>query len=87
MVLTRASMPRRSRCSGTGRLGTFASSLGQEAVVVGLASAMRAEDVLLPSYRETGAQLFRGVSLEELLCTGAATSAAAISPGRGATSR
>jgi 2-oxoisovalerate dehydrogenase E1 component alpha subunit len=51
----------------TGRLGTFASSLGEEAVMVGLASAMRPEDVLLPSYRETGAQLLRGVSLEELL--------------------
>jgi 2-oxoisovalerate dehydrogenase E1 component alpha subunit len=51
----------------TGRLGTFASSLGEEAVMVGLASAMRPEDVLLPSYRETGAQLLRGVTLEELL--------------------
>ncbi len=28
---------------------------------------MRAEDVLLPSYRETGAQLCRGVTLEEVL--------------------
>ena len=34
---------------------------------VGLASAMRADDVLLPTYREHGAQLWRGVSLVELL--------------------
>jgi pyruvate dehydrogenase E1 component alpha subunit len=34
----------------TGRLGTFASSLGQEAVAVGVAAAMRAEDILLPAF-------------------------------------
>jgi 2-oxoisovalerate dehydrogenase E1 component alpha subunit len=50
----------------TGRLGTFASSLGQEAVSVGLASAMRAEDVLVPSFREHGGQLLRGVTPLEL---------------------
>ena len=67
MVLTRRFDAKAVALQRTGRLGTFASSLGQEAVVVGLASAMRPEDVLLPSYRETGAQLYRGVSLEELL--------------------
>ena len=51
----------------TGRLGTYASSLGQEAVSVGAASAMRPEDVLLPSFREHGAQLWRGVTPLELL--------------------
>ncbi len=50
----------------TGRLGTYASSLGQEAIGVGVAFAMRAEDVVLPSFREHGAQLVRGVTLEEL---------------------
>src|ERR687891_1865318 len=67
MVLTRRFDAKAIALQRTGRLGTFASSLGQEAVVVGLASAMRPEDVLLPSYRETGAQLYRGVSLDELL--------------------
>jgi 2-oxoisovalerate dehydrogenase E1 component alpha subunit len=67
MVLTRRFDAKAIALQRTGRLGTFASSLGQEAVVVGLASAMGADDVLLPSYRETGAQLYRGVSLEELL--------------------
>ena len=51
----------------TGRLGTVCSALGQEAVAVGLASAMKPEDVLVPSYREAGAQLWRGVKLLELL--------------------
>jgi pyruvate dehydrogenase E1 component alpha subunit len=51
----------------TGRLGTYATSLGQEAVGVGIASAMRPEDVLLPSYRDNAALLLRGVKLEEIL--------------------
>ena len=51
----------------TGRIGTFASSLGQEAVSVGIGSAMRSSDVLLPSFREQGAQLWRGVRPVELL--------------------
>jgi pyruvate dehydrogenase E1 component alpha subunit len=67
MVLTRRFDAKAIALQRTGRLGTYASSLGQEAVTVGLAHAMRAEDVLLPSYRETGAQICRGVSLVELL--------------------
>ena len=51
----------------TGRLGTYATSLGQEAVGVGIASAMRPEDVLLPSYRDNAALLLRGVKMEEIL--------------------
>ena len=51
----------------TGRLGTYASCLGQEAVGVGVASAMTPEDVLLPSFREHAAQLWRGVTPTELL--------------------
>lgn len=50
----------------TGRLGTYASALGQEAVSLGAASAMRSEDVFVPSFREHPAQLWRGVSLLEL---------------------
>ena len=51
----------------TGKLGTYASSLGHEAAHVGLAAAMRKDDVLAPSYRETGTLLYRGVRMEELL--------------------
>jgi pyruvate dehydrogenase E1 component alpha subunit len=67
MMLTRRFDAKAIALQRTGRLGTYASSLGQEAVTTGLASAMRPEDVLLPSYRETGAQIWRGVSLLELL--------------------
>lgn len=50
----------------TGRLGTYASGIGQEAVSVGVASAMGPDDVLLPSFREHGGQLWRGVTPLEL---------------------
>jgi 2-oxoisovalerate dehydrogenase E1 component alpha subunit len=66
MTLTRAFDAKAIALQRTGRLGTYASSLGQEAVAVGTASAMRAEDVLLPSFREHGAQLWRGVRMVEL---------------------
>lgn len=66
MVLTRTFDAKAIALQRTGRLGTYASSLGQEAVAVGTAAAMLGEDVLLPSFREHGAQLWRGVSLEEL---------------------
>jgi pyruvate dehydrogenase E1 component alpha subunit len=66
MVLTRTFDAKAIALQRTGRLGTYASSLGQEAVAVGAAAAMRPNDVLLPSFREHGAQLCRGVSLKEL---------------------
>lgn len=50
----------------TGKLGTYASCLGHEAAHVGIGSAMKPEDVLAPSYREYGAQLYRGVRPREV---------------------
>ena len=67
MVLTRTFDLKAVALQRTGRLGTYAVSLGQEAVSVGIASAMRQEDVLLPSYRDNGALLWRGVTMEEIL--------------------
>jgi 2-oxoisovalerate dehydrogenase E1 component alpha subunit len=67
MVLTRTFDLKAVSLQRTGRLGTYAVSLGQEAVSVGVASAMHHEDVLLPSYRETGTLLWRGVKMEEIL--------------------
>ncbi|MGK9167694.1 pyruvate dehydrogenase (acetyl-transferring) E1 component subunit alpha [Inquilinus limosus] len=67
MVLTRAFDVKAVALQRTGRLGTYPVSLGQEAVSVGIASAMRAEDLLVPSYRDTGALLWRGVTMEEIL--------------------
>ncbi len=67
MVLCRTFDAKAVALQRTGQLGTYASSLGQEAVGAAAAVAMRAEDVLVPNYRDAAAQLGRGVTLCELL--------------------
>lgn len=67
MVRTRLFDKKAVALQRTGQLGTYASSLGQEASFVGIGSAMRSEDVLLPTYRESGAMFLRGVTMTELL--------------------
>lgn len=66
LVLTRTFDTKAVALQRTGRLGTYASSLGQEAVSVGAAAAMQPNDVFVPSFREHGGQLWRGVTLKEL---------------------
>ncbi|MNX97254.1 Pyruvate dehydrogenase E1 component subunit alpha [compost metagenome] len=51
----------------TGRIGTYASSLGQEAIGTAIGTLLRDDDVLLPYYRDTASQLLRGVSMSEML--------------------
>lgn len=67
MVLTRAFDTKAIALQRTGKLGTFASSVGQEAIGVGVASVMQPDDVLFPSYRDHAAQLLRGVTMAESL--------------------
>ena len=67
MVLARSFDQKMLALQRTGQLGTFASGAGKEAVDIGFASAMRPEDVLFVTYRETALQLARGVSMLELL--------------------
>ena len=50
-----------------GQLGTYASSLGQEAIGTAIGSAMSEDDVLFPAYREYAAQFFRGVTMTDIL--------------------
>lgn len=50
-----------------GKMGTYPSSLGQEAVGVGMASGMHQDDVLVPYYRDQGAMIVRGVKIVEIL--------------------
>lgn len=66
LVLTRTFDAKAVSLQRTGRLGTYASSLGQEAVSVGAAAAMEPGDVFVPNFREHGGQLWRGVTLKEL---------------------
>lgn len=49
-----------------GRLGTYAPTLGQEAANIGSAAALGPDDWLVPSFREMGAMLLRGVPLRRL---------------------
>lgn len=50
----------------TGKMGTFPSSFGQEAIAVGVGLAMAEDDVLCPYYREHGALFQRGVAMDEV---------------------
>jgi pyruvate dehydrogenase E1 component alpha subunit len=67
MSLSRALDAKFVSLQRTGRSGTYAPAYGQEAVPIGLASAMRETDVLVPSYREGSAQIWRGVKIGDLL--------------------
>jgi pyruvate dehydrogenase E1 component alpha subunit len=67
MTKTRAFDGKAIALQRTGQLGTFASALGQEAIGVGVASAMKERDVLVPSYRDHAAQFIRGMTMTDCL--------------------
>ena len=62
MVLMRALDAKAVAMQRTGQIGTYASTLGKEAIDAGIAHALAPEDVVLPSYRESGILMLRGVS-------------------------
>jgi 2-oxoisovalerate dehydrogenase E1 component alpha subunit len=67
MLLTRLFDHKAITLQRTGRLNTYASSRGQEAVSVGIGASMEKADVFCPFYRDYGAQLMRGVKMSEIL--------------------
>jgi pyruvate dehydrogenase E1 component alpha subunit len=67
MVLTRQFDERMFKLQRQGRLGTYPRVAGQEGAHVGAAFALRPEDWLVPAFRETGALILRGLSMEQLL--------------------
>jgi len=67
MVLTRTFDKKAITLQRTGKIGTYASSLGHEAAHIAVGAAMKDEDCLAPSYREYGAQFYRGVKLTDVL--------------------
>ena len=67
MVMARVFDAKAVNLQRTGQLGTYPSALGHEAAHIGIAAAMRPEDVLAPVYREFGTQLWRGVTMTEIL--------------------
>ena len=50
-----------------GRIGTFPPISGQEAAQLGTVAAMRQSDWMVPSFRETAAELWRGRTLESVI--------------------
>jgi len=67
MLLLRSVDAKAVALQRTGRLGTYGVALGQEAVLIGTASAMASRDILFPTYRENGALIWRGVTISEIL--------------------
>jgi 2-oxoisovalerate dehydrogenase E1 component alpha subunit len=67
MTLVRTFDTKAINLQRTGKLGTYASCLGHEATHVGAGVALRDEDVLIPVYREYGAQFLRGVKMSNVL--------------------
>jgi pyruvate dehydrogenase E1 component alpha subunit len=66
MVLTRVFDSKALKLQREGRLLTYAPSLGQEAAQVASAYALSPDDWMIPSYREHGAYITRGMPLELL---------------------
>lgn len=67
MVLNRVFDTKAIALQRTGKIGTYPSTRGQEAVFVGIGDAMTKEDVLVPYYRDTAALLKRGITMAEIL--------------------
>jgi 2-oxoisovalerate dehydrogenase E1 component alpha subunit len=66
MVLNRVFDAKAVALQRTGKMGTYPSSAGQEAIGVGVGAAMKDGDVLVPYYRDHGAHLVRGGKIEEI---------------------
>ena len=63
MVLARTFDEKAYKLQREGRLGTYASILGQEAAQIGSAYALRPSDWMFPAFREPGASLVRGLPM------------------------
>ena len=63
MVLARTFDEKAFKLQREGRLGTYASALGQEAAQVGSAYALESTDWMFPAFREPGASLVRGLPM------------------------
>jgi 2-oxoisovalerate dehydrogenase E1 component alpha subunit len=67
MLLTRLFDERMQRTQRQGRITFYVRSLGEEAVSVAAAMALRETDMLFPSYRNQGLFVARGLPLIELM--------------------
>src|SRR3984885_4496481 len=67
MVLTRLFDDRMQRTQRAGKISFYMRSLGEEAVSVAQAMALRPGDMLFPSYRNQGLHITRGMPLVDLM--------------------
>lgn len=67
MVLVRVIDAKAVALQRTGKLGTYPSTRGQEAVFVGVGHAMEKTDIFVPYYRDVGTLIQRGVRLSQIL--------------------
>jgi pyruvate dehydrogenase E1 component alpha subunit len=66
MVLSRAYDEKAVKLQRAGRMGTYPPLSGQEAVQIGSAFALEKDDWMVPSYRESGAMMVKGVPMKAL---------------------
>ena len=67
MLLIRVTDARMMALQRQGRIGFYGEAVGQEAAVVGSASASLPDDWIVPALREAGVGLFRGMTLDSYL--------------------
>ncbi len=67
MVLGRQFDQRLLSLQRQGRIGTFPPITGQEAAQLGAVALLRPSDWMVPSFRETAAEIWRGRSLESVI--------------------
>lgn len=66
MVLNRRIDERMITLQRQGRIGFYVASIGEEAAIIGSAAALQSSDWIFPCYRELGAALLRGFSIQDL---------------------
>ena len=66
MVMNRVFDQKAIALQRTGQMGTYPSSLGQEAFGVAIGMALETDDIFVPYYRDHGAHILRGHKVEDL---------------------
>jgi pyruvate dehydrogenase E1 component alpha subunit len=67
MIWNRELDERLTKLQRQGRIGFHIGSIGEEALMIGSAAAMRPGDWVVPCYREAGVAIYRGMSVEQLV--------------------
>ena len=68
MLLTRLYDERMFRMQRQGKLSFYVKCTGEEAIAVGQGMALKAGDMLFPSYRQQGLLMVRGRDLVDMMC-------------------